>query len=58
MIRIYSLLVLLYDIVYLAVFTFFSIAQTVYRLAFPLKAKSVNDELAVVRRMTVRIYEK
>lgn len=50
MIRFYSLLVLLYDIVYFSIFTFFSIVQTLFRLLCPLRPKSVRDEVAVVSK--------
>lgn len=48
MIRIYSLLVLLYDIVYLGIFTSYSIAQAIFRILFPPPTKAINDEVAVV----------
>lgn len=51
MIRIYSLLVLLYDIVYLAVFTGYSILHAFYRLLCPRSVKSLQDEVAVVSRV-------
>lgn len=48
MIRIYSLLVLLYDIVYLGIFTGYSIFQSIWHTFFPKPQKSVRDEVAVV----------
>lgn len=48
MIRIYSWLVLLYDVVYLGIFTCYSILQALYRIVCPRPVKSVQDEVAVV----------
>lgn len=48
MIRIYSLLVLFYDIVYLGVFTCVSIVRSLLRILFPPRSKSIADEVAVV----------
>lgn len=48
MIRIYSFIVLLFDIVYLCMYTGYSILHTLYRIVCPRPTKSVQGEVAVV----------
>lgn len=55
MIRLYSLLVLCYDIFYLAIFTAYSILQTLYRIVCPRPSKSVQDEVAVVSGIIIAL---